>query len=419
MVAAQKSPDPWFALPWEAIAVHYSEIALKGENRGWFIETLRRNLVRALGDLSSKTTRHHGYLLVHPAPNRLREALEAAAQVMGVAFVAPIRRIGADMETLAQTGIGTYRAVAGEGASFSVRARGMGGVTGMKSMELQRRIGAQIQQATGAPVDLETPDVPIQFRAYDEVVFLTGPRFDGPLGLPVGVSGRVLTLFSGGIDSPVAAWLMLRRGCITDFFHVHSFGSAEKVLESKIVPLIEKILAPQNIAARLFLVPYDVFQIALLGARVNPSLEVALFRRFIVRVASRIAAAHGHLALVTGDNIGQVASQTLEGIASTDDVAERPMLRPLVTCEKQEIVALAERIGTFELATQDYRDCCSLAAKRPATRPRLQAVREAEATFDAERVADRAIEGMAVWKIAPGQPPEPIALKKTVEPAEL
>jgi thiamine biosynthesis protein ThiI len=180
------------------------------------------------------------------------------------------------------------------------------------------------------------------------------------------------------------------------------------VRDSKIVPLIEKILAPQKIAARLFLVPYDVFQIALLGANADPSLEVALFRRFIVRVANRIAAAHGHLALVTGDNIAQVASQTLEGIIATDDAAERPMLRPLLTYEKQEIIAVAERIGTYELATQDYRDCCSLSVSRPATKPRLQAVRAAEATFDIERVVERALAEMVAWKIESGQPPKPI-----------
>ncbi len=413
---ATADSDRWLSLPWDAIAVHYSEIALKGLNRHWFIETLRRNLLRALGDLARNVTRHHGYLFVQPAANRLGEALAAASQVMGVAYVVPVRKQNADEQTLAHTAIEAWRVVAGEGASFAVRARGLGEVISLKSIELERRLGAQIQLATHAPVDLEKPTVLLRFRAYNRQLFFLGPRSDGPFGLPVGVSGRVLTLFSGGIDSPAAAWLMLRRGCLTDFFHVHNFGTPEKVLASKIVPLLEKILAPQNIAARLFLVPYDVFQIALLGAKVDPSLEVALFRRFLVRVANRLASDHGHLALVTGDNLAQVASQTLEGIAAVDDAAEFPMLRPLLTCEKSEIIRLAERIGTFVLATQDYPDCCSLAAKRPATRPRLQAIREAEATFDIDRVTDRALAEMRAWKIQAGQPPERIVFSPKVAP---
>jgi thiamine biosynthesis protein ThiI len=389
----------WRELPWDAVAVHFAELALKGMNRGEMTARLRRNLQRALGRRAARVSSHHDHLLVEPAAGQLGAALTAAAGVMGVAYVQPLRRLPAEESALAGAALELYRALAGGRWSFAVRARGLSRVMPVDSPEIERRLGRAIIEATGAPVELVNPQVCVRLRAYERSVCLLGPRMDGPGGLPLGVQGAVLTMFSGGIDSPVAAWLMMRRGCWVDFLHVHTHPDPEAVRASKIVGLIEQLLRPQGISARLFLVPYDVFQVGLLSGRAPRGLEMTLFRRFVARVADKLAAEHHHQALVTGDNLGQVASQTLENLAAVDDAVARPVFRPLLTYDKREIIALAGKLGTYALSIRAYKDCCSLVARQPATRPKLAAVRAVEATLDVEGVVERAVAETVYWRV--------------------
>jgi thiamine biosynthesis protein ThiI len=386
--------ERWLALPWDAVVAHVSEIALKGRNRGEFFSRLRRNLHRALGDSVAHVGHSHRRLELYPAAGRLAEVLQRAAQVMGVAYVVPVRFLPLNLELLEQTAVEIYRAVAQPAASFAVRVRRRGVDTPLNSTEMERRIGAAVVKATGAPVNLDAPDVLIAFRMYAEGAWLLGPRFDGPAGLPVGSVGSVLTLFSGGIDSPVAAWLMMRRGCATDFLHFHSYGDPERVRETKLIPILEQLLGPQAVPARLFLAPYDLFQLRLLQRNVPRALELVLFRRFMMRLADRLAARHGYQAIVTGDNLGQVASQTMESLIAVDEVVTRPVFRPLLAHNKTEIIALAERIGTYVHSIRPYKDCCSLLARHPATRPALPAVHAAESRLDIEELLQRTEQDM-------------------------
>lgn len=389
----------WLKLPWDAAVVHYGEIGLKSGNRRWFVQTLRRNLQRALMPYEVIVRDYFDRLLVISSPEQLKDVLHAAVQVFGVAYVMPVRFLPREVEALADAAIQTYRAVATGGESFAVRVRRVDKTFPLTSRDLERLIGQRVVDATGAPVHLDNPDILLAFRIYDDQVYLVGPKLEGVGGLPLSVTGKVLTLFSGGIDSPVAAWLIMRRGCWTDFLHFHAFPSADEVRDSKIVKLVEALVKPQGITARLFLVPYHAFQLTLLMTKVPPSLELVLFRRFMVKVAERLAKEHTYQALVTGDNLGQVASQTLENLMALDDATDLLILRPLLGYDKQEIVTLAQRIGTYDLSLEPYKDCCSIIARHPETRAQLRAVRAAEASLPMERMVEAALSELTVWDI--------------------
>lgn len=391
--------DKWLKLPWDGLVAHYHEIGLKGGNRRAFTKVLCRNLKNALKQFSAKVQDLFDRLFVTIPNDKFVDAILLASKVFGIAYVAPIRILSRSVDDMVEAAIQTYNSVATGKESFAVRVRRVDKSFPLTSQELERLIGQRVAGITGAPVNLSNPDILISFRIYRDCVYQLGPKIQGFGGLPVGVTGKVLALLSGGIDSPVAAWLVMRRGCSVDFVHFHAMPNNEEAAVGKVPKLVEKIVAPQGISARLFLVPYHAFQLALLMSKVPPQLELVLFRRFMVKVANRIARENGHQAIVTGDNLGQVASQTLENLTVVDNASDLSIFRPLLTYDKQEIIALARRIGTYELSIQPYKDCCSLIARHPETKAKLHEVLEAEKSLPIDQLVERSLSEMMVITI--------------------
>lgn len=403
MTLLSQSPSdnlkPWLRLPWDGFVVHYHEIGLKGGNRRPFIRRLQQNLTNALRPFKAVVEDLFDRLFVRVPSEVLGEALKAAAQVFGVAYTALVRLLPRSLEAMQEAARETYQALATDRQTVAVRVRRVDKTFPMTSREVEQLVGRQLVATTGASVNLDAPDILLTFRIYADSVYLLGPKVPGVGGLPVGVSGRVLALLSGGIDSPVAAWLMMRRGCLVDFVHFHAFPNAEEALVDKVPKLVETLVVPQGVSARLFLVPYHIFQLALLMSKVPPSLELVLFRRFMVRVAHRLAQEHNYQAIVTGDNLGQVASQTLENLRALDDASALPIFRPLIAWDKQEILAFAQRIGTYALSLQPYKDCCSLIARHPQTKAKLEAVHRAEKQLPLEQLIERTLSEVVVKTI--------------------
>jgi len=200
---------------------------------------------------------------------------------------------------------------------------------------------------------------------------------------------------------------MMKRGCFVDFVHFHAFPSNDEAVAEKVPKLVERLVVPQGVTCRLFLVPYHTFQLALLTSKVLPKLELVLFRRFMVKVANRIAKDYGLQAIVTGDNLNQVASQTLENLSVLDNASDLPIFRPLLTYDKQEIIALARQIGTYELSIQPYKDCCSLIARHPETRAKLREVLEAESVLPIEQLISRSLSEMSIITVGDQMVEEP------------
>ena len=378
-----------------SIVVHYQEIALKGKNRPWFVARLVRNIRAATADLRVREVRAlMGRIeIVLDEASDLEAVRDRVSRVFGIANFAQAGRAPLDVDAIATEilkGLGD-RVV----ESFRVSARRADKRFPLTSPQIEREIGGRIKAARGWRVDLENPEFTIHVEALTNEAFYSFGKERGAGGMPVGVSGRVACLLSGGIDSPVAAWRLMRRGCRALLIHFHSYPILSRASQEKAREL-SKLLAQFQLHSRLFLVPFGDIQQQIVLA-VAPPLRVVLYRRFMMRIAEQIAR-HGRAqALVTGDVVGQVASQTLENMACINSVVSMPVLRPLVGMDKEEIVAEAERLGSYRISIIPDQDCCTLFTPRhPATRARAADVERAEAALPIQELVERAVKAAEV-----------------------
>jgi tRNA uracil 4-sulfurtransferase len=291
--------------------------------------------------------------------------------------------IAAEAVAAAQTAI---TARGGLRPTFKVETRRPDKQFPMNSMDVSREIGARVLTATGLAVDVHKPELTIGIEIATHGVLVFSETLPGPGGLPVGATGRVNLLLSGGIDSPVAGWLAMKRGCTVGATYFHSFPYTGDKTKEKVADLA-RLLAGWQGEVVLHVVAFTDVQKALRDAG-RGDLAVVLYRRMMMRAAAKIATAERALALVTGENLAQVASQTLENLAVIEDASPLPVLRPLLTYDKLETISLARRIGTYDTSILPYEDCCSLfVPSHPATRARLADVLEAEAKLDVEALA--------------------------------
>jgi len=368
-----------------AVIVHYHEISLKRGNRPLFLRHLARNLERATADLGPvRLQQLSGRILLdladHPRPEAVRDRV---ARVFGVASCALAYRVPSTVEAMKAV---VARLIEGRRfASFRITARRAFKTYPKSSVELNREIGAFVLERVDARVDLTSPEVNIYVEVMPAETYVYVDRTPGPGGLPVGASGTVVALLSGGIDSPVAAWRMMKRGCRVVFVHFHSVPYLPATSQEKARALVS-VLTRWQYASRLVLVPFGEIQREIVLA-VPPAARVVVYRRMMVRIAEAIGRHHGALALATGESLGQVASQTLSNIARIDEVAGLPILRPLIGFDKLEITDAARRLGTFEISIEPDADCCTLfVPKHPATRMSEEEIRTAEARLDVERL---------------------------------
>ena len=265
----------------------------------------------------------------------------------------------------------------------------------LTSPEVNAEVGAYLLKTFGGRADLRQPDVTCNIEIVDRSALVYTDKIRGVGGLPVSVSGKVLVMLSGGLDSPVAAWRMMKRGAKAIYVHFHSYPYTDKASLEKVTELVE-LLAQWNYRSRLHLVSFGEVQREIV-TKTPPPFRVILYRRMMVRIAQRIAQSVNAEALVTGESLGQVASQTLRNMRAIEAVAEIPILRPLVGDDKAEIIALAQAIGTFEVSTLPHDDCCSLfVPEHPATNPSLEEVSHAESKLDVGALVDMALKTVEI-----------------------
>jgi thiamine biosynthesis protein ThiI len=382
------------------IVVHYHELALKGRNRPRFVACLVANLRRMTKGLGVANVRTlPGRLVIDLADGAESEAVcRKVATVFGVANYSPARRIDRAIEslTVAVTDLIADRAF----DSFRISARRGDKVYPMTSMELNVALGRHVQSLRPVRVDLDDPQLTIHVEVLEREALLYTDKRPGPGGLPLGISGRVLVLLSGGIDSPVAAYRMMQRGCRVSFVHFHSYPLVSKASQEKAVELAQHLAGYQG-EAKLYLVPFGELQRqVVLGAPVP--LRVVLYRRLMMRIATELAHKERAGALVTGESLGQVASQTLENLLVINEAAPLLVLRPLIGMDKQEIIDQARRIGTYETSIIPDQDCCQLfVPKHPATKSTLDAVIKAERRLEIATMVKDAVAAAAVQRLLP------------------
>ena len=367
------------------LVVHYHEISLKRGNRPLFLRHLRRNLETALADVGPAPVEQlSGRIVIDledtPAPEVVRDRV---TRVFGVASATVAYRAPSTLD--AMKGV-LGRLLEGRSfPSFRISARRAFKTYPLTSVELNRALGAYVLDRVPTRVDLEHAAQDIRVEVLPAETFISLDRVEGPGGLPVGASGSVVALLSGGIDSPVAAWRMMKRGCRVVFVHFHSVPYLPATSQDKARALVERLTAWQY-ASRLYLVPFGEIQREVVLS-VPPPLRVVVYRRLMLRIAEALARRHGAPALVTGESLGQVASQTLDNIARIDEAATLPVLRPLIGMDKLEITAQAQRLGTFEISIEPDADCCTLFTPRhPSTRAGAAEIAAAEARLDLDRL---------------------------------
>jgi tRNA uracil 4-sulfurtransferase len=378
-----------------AIVLHYQEIALKGNNRPWFISRLVRNLKDVTADVGVREVRAlMGRIELVLSEDADWDAVRArVSRVFGVANFANAGRAPLDIEAIAAQileDLGDR-----EVDTFRVSARRADKRFPMTSPQIEREVGGRIKQAKGWRVDLARPAMTIHVEALTNEAFYFFGKEPGAGGLPVGVSGRVTCLLSGGIDSPVAAWRMMRRGCRVVFVHFHSYPILSRASQEKARELV-RLLTRFQLRSTLLLVPFGGIQQQVVLS-VAPPLRVVIYRRLMMRIAESLARTSRAQALVTGEVVGQVASQTIENLTAINAVTHMPVFRPLIGMDKEEITAESIRLGSYPISIIPDQDCCTLfTPKHPATKARRIDVERAEAALPMDEIVRSAVAEAAV-----------------------
>lgn len=378
--------------------VHYHELALKGRNRAFFERRLARNI--------QETLRGLGVTDVTPLPGRIRVTLgdrsdwesmkSRLSRVFGIAHFALAQSVVLDAD-IGRT-LDTLKAAIGEQVrhlsfnAFRVSSKRADKRFPLTSMDLDREIGAHLCALTGKPVSLRHPDLTVSLEMLTHEAYCSVKKEPGAGGLPVGVSGRVACLLSGGIDSPVAAYRMMKRGCKAIFIHFSGRPFVSRASEEKAREIVEHLTCHQ-LYSRLYAIPFgEIQRHIVLGA--PTSVRVVLYRRMMMRIAEELARKEGCWALVTGDSLGQVASQTPENLGVVGEAAQLPILRPLIGMDKIEITHQAQGIGTFETSIEPDQDCCRLfVPPHPTTKASLDHLRKVERGLDIETMVKQGLAG--------------------------
>lgn len=383
------------------VAIHYAEIGLKGRNRPQFERALRQNLARALAPLgAARVTPLYGRILVElPDSLPFEAATERLREVFGVAYFSRATRAEPTREAIRT--LVDERIAAAAFETFGVRTRRVDKRLPWTSSELDRELGAHIVARTGKRVNLTNPDLWVELHLLHDRALLLWEKIAGPGGLPVGSSGRAVSLISGGIDSPVASHRMLKRGLDLAYVHFHSAPYTSAASQEKVRDIVARLARFQG-PARLYLVPFGELQMQLVReAPAEP--RIVLYRRFMLRIAEQIARRERAEAIVTGECLGQVSSQTLGNLDTINRAATLPVLRPLIGMDKAEIIALAEReVGTFQISIEPEEDCCSyLMPRRPATWTRPEPIEAIEATLDVKGMVNATLDRVHRERIDP------------------
>lgn len=382
---------------YDVILVRFGEIALKGNNRKYFLNKLHSNIVaacRKLGD--HKVQKTHGRIFVYPEGDT-EELLDRLKMVPGIVSLSPGMIVPLDYDELQKASLELFeQEVDNYPTTFKVETKRANKSFPKNSMEINREIGAHLLRNIDSPeqnlsVDVHQPEHRFQIEVRKNNIYIFTRVVNGPGGLPVGSSGKGLLLLSGGIDSPVAGWLSQKRGIDIDALYFHSFPFTGDRAKEKVIDLAQKLTRYTD-KIKLHIGYFTNIQKAI-QEKCPKKYSVTIMRRMMFRMATRIAQNHNNKVLITGESVGQVASQTLESMSVINEVTRMPVLRPLVTMDKQEIITIAKKIDTYEISIRPYEDCCTVfVPDHPVTKPRLPETLEAEKDLGVEELIEEALE---------------------------
>ncbi len=393
----------------EFVICHYDEIGLKGNNRKFFeeklIENIKKSIKRSIPEISPDVRRISGRLIARFSSGQQKEKIaEALKNIFGIAHFSFAVACEQNMDAIKKAALEILSER--KFKTFRISAQRSKKEFPLTSPEINAKVGEYILDSfykkgkggSSIRVDLKDPEATLFIEIVEKYAFIYSRKEKGQGGLPLGSSGKVVSLLSGGIDSPVASFYVMRRGARAIFVHFHSLPYTSPASIDKIRELVE-LLNKFQIQSKLYLVPLGIIQKQIM-MKAPKKLRIILYRRFMLKIAERMAGVEGASALVTGDSLGQVASQTLENMAAIEENIKIPVLRPLIGFDKKEITSKAEEIGSYDISILPHEDCCSLfMPEHPETKARLGEVRAAEEKLDVEDLIAKAIEETTVENI--------------------
>ena len=388
----------------DIVLLKYGEIVLKGLNRPMFEQRLLKNIQRVLDPIGKFSIRKsQSMVYVEPLEEGvdMEMAIERLKKVFGIVNICPAVSCEKDMKSIEDTTVECLKSMDVEGKSFKVEAKREDKQFPMNSPQICQHMGGCIlKNVKGLHVDVHNPDILVQIEIRKKAYIFT-EKIMGAGGMPVGTNGKAALLLSGGIDSPVAGWMISKRGVSLDAVHFHSHPYTSDRAKEKVIDLA-KIISKYTGTINLHVVPFTDIQLAIIDKCPKNYLTL-IMRRIMMQIAERIAVNSGAKALITGESIGQVASQTMESLAVTDNAVNIPVFRPCIGMDKEEIVQISKRIDAYETSILPYEDCCTIfVPKHPKTKPSIEEIVEAEkALADLEDMINAAIEGDEVIRIKP------------------
>ncbi|WJY27957.1 MULTISPECIES: tRNA uracil 4-sulfurtransferase ThiI [Sporosarcina] len=382
---------------WSELLIRYGEMSLKGRNRKVFIQKLSENIRRALRGLETvKLKAERDRMFIYASPEELEQAVHLLKDVAGIQSYSPIAQCESTVESIRSTALGVFEHEETLGRTFKVEVKRTDKSFPLVTGELQKEIGGTILRAhPDLKVDVRKPDILLHIDIRETGAFLSARIYKGAAGMPVGSNGRSLLMLSGGIDSPAAGYLMMKRGVMVEAIHFASPPYTSEKAQAKVEELARK-LSVYGGSIKLHIIPFTEIQQAIVK-QVPENVSITSTRRLMLRIADQVRQEIGALAIVTGESLGQVASQTLESFTAINAVTNTPILRPLIATDKLEIIDIAKKIGTYETSIQPYEDCCTIfTPASPKTKPRLDKVEYYESFIDFAPLIEEAVKNRQI-----------------------
>lgn len=387
---------------YDRVLIRYGEISTKGRNRNKFVDKLKKSILNVLHDFSEikiEASRDRMYVILNGADSR--EVTERLKGVFGIQSFSPAVKTNKDMDEMKAAALSLFLQNYKEGKTFKITTKRADKSFPLSTDELNHEFGGHLlKNVPGLKVNVKKPDINVQIEIREEAVYLSCETIQGAGGLPAGSGGKAMLMLSGGIDSPVAGYLSMKRGLEVEAVHFFSPPFTSERAKQKVIDLTEKLAAITG-AVTLHIVPFTEIQ-QLIQQQVPQNYTMTATRRLMLRITDEIRRKNDGLAIITGESLGQVASQTLESMYAINDVTNTPILRPLITMDKSEIIEIAQRIDTHDISIRPFEDCCTVfVPASPKTKPKRDKVRHFESFVDFEPHIAKAVEGTEKMVIKP------------------
>tara|TARA_Y100000031_G_C8239095_1_gene394828 strand:- start:943 stop:2091 length:1149 start_codon:yes stop_codon:yes gene_type:complete len=378
------------------VLIHHAEIGLKKGNFSFFEKKLVENIKKSAEKNKIKLNEiiRQEKRIIADFDAKQEKVSELLKKVFGIKNFSFVYEVEKDISKLKKEVENILKKFKIKKIAFETKRSDK--AFSLNSVEINKEFG-EISNKLGLKVDYKNFEEKIFTEVTSKKIFVYTEKIPGLGGLPVGTSGRVLVLLSGGIDSPVASWLMMKRGCKVDFLHFHTFKNNKQGFDSKIKTLVEKLNEYQR-KSKLYLVAYSTYEILTQG-EILQKYDMVLFKHFILKFAEKFSIENNYDAIVLGDNLGQVASQTIENLRATSFGISTLIFRPLLTYDKQEIIDLSKKIGTYEMSIEKYKDCCSILSKKPSTKTKLEFFKNVLKKIDVNEIIEKSLKELEAFEI--------------------